>query len=208
MISHRKLDVIGMFGSPKYDVNPQPNTRGIGPLVGRTSRYRRSVMHVLAVILSITCHFFFVCQNIFIRVIWSDRKICHLLIYPSIFLYILINNENTSSGKCPTLVKTMLLTGQSGVTVVASLPTNLSRDVTANIPINQIHYKHVPLLKGTYDLKFYIHDRKVFWYLLLFKYKMFKDDHLILRGGGHFLKIEIRTLKMLKMLIFPILKKI
>ena len=80
-----KFDFIGMFGSPKYDVNPQPNTRGIGPLVGRTSRYRRSVMHVLAVILSITCHFFFICQIFFIRVIWSDREICPLLIYPSIF---------------------------------------------------------------------------------------------------------------------------
>ena len=113
------------------------NTRGIGPLVGRTSRYRRSVMHVLAVILSITCHFFFICQNIFIRVIWSDRKICPLLIYPIIFCIILIKNENMSSGKCPTHVKTTLLTGQSGVTVVASLPTNQSRDVTANIPISQ-----------------------------------------------------------------------
>ena len=43
-----------MFESPKCDVNPQPNTRSIGPLVGRTSGNRRSVMHVLAVILSIT----------------------------------------------------------------------------------------------------------------------------------------------------------
>ena len=47
-----------------------------------------------------------------------------------------INNENISSGKYLTLVKTTHLTGQSGVTVVASLPTNQSRDVTANIPIN------------------------------------------------------------------------
>ena len=77
---------IGIFESPKCDVNPQPNTRGIGALVGRTSRYRRSVMHVLAVILSITCHFFFICQNIFIRVIWSGRKICPFLMDPSIFL--------------------------------------------------------------------------------------------------------------------------
>ena len=61
-------------------------TRGIGPLVGRISRYRRSVMHVLAVILSITCHFFFICQNIFIWVIWSGRKICPLFMDPSIFL--------------------------------------------------------------------------------------------------------------------------
>ena len=37
---------IGIFESPKCDVNPQPNTRGIGPLVGRTSGNRRSVMHV------------------------------------------------------------------------------------------------------------------------------------------------------------------
>ena len=26
-----------IFNSPKYDVNPQPNTQGIGSLVGRTS---------------------------------------------------------------------------------------------------------------------------------------------------------------------------
>ena len=71
----------GIFESLKCDVNPQPNARGIGPLVGRTSRYRRSVMHVLAVILCITCHFF-----IFIRVIWSGRKICPLLMDPNIFL--------------------------------------------------------------------------------------------------------------------------
>ena len=50
--------------------------------------------------------------------------------------YILINNENTSSGNYLTLVKTTLLTGQCRVTVVASLPTSPSRDVTANIPIS------------------------------------------------------------------------
>ena len=48
---------------------------------------------------------------------------------------ILINNEKMSSGNYLTLVKTMLLTGQCGVTVVASLPTSPSRDVMANIPI-------------------------------------------------------------------------
>ena len=74
---------IGIFESPKYDVNPQPNTLGIGPLVDRTSR---KVMHVLAVIWSTTCHFFFICQNIFIRVIWSGRKICPLLMDSSIIL--------------------------------------------------------------------------------------------------------------------------
>ena len=42
---------IGIFESPKYDVNPHPNTRGIGLLVGRTSRYRRSVILVLAIIM-------------------------------------------------------------------------------------------------------------------------------------------------------------
>ena len=40
-----------------------------------------------------------------------------------------------SSGKGLTLVKTTLLPGQEQVTVVASLPTNPSCDVTANIPI-------------------------------------------------------------------------
>ena len=46
-----------------------------------------------------------------------------------------MNNENMSSGKGLTLVKTTLLSGQERVTVVASLPTNQSCDVTANIPI-------------------------------------------------------------------------
>ena len=40
---------IGIFDFPKCDVNLQPNTRGIGLMVGRTSRYRRSVMLALAV---------------------------------------------------------------------------------------------------------------------------------------------------------------
>ena len=48
-----------------------------------------------------------------------------------------MNNENMSSGKGLTLVKTTLLSGQERVTVVASLPTNQSCDVTANIPIVQ-----------------------------------------------------------------------
>ena len=46
-----------------------------------------------------------------------------------------MNNENMSSGKGLTLVKTTLLPGQEWVTVVASLPTNPSCNVTANIPI-------------------------------------------------------------------------
>ena len=79
-------EAIGIFESPKCDVNPQPNTRGIGPLVGRTSGNRRSVMHVLAVIFSITYHFFFICQYIFIQVILSGREIYPLLMYPSTFL--------------------------------------------------------------------------------------------------------------------------
>ena len=68
------------------DVNPQPNTRGIGPLVGRTSCNPCSAMHVLVVILIKTCHFFFICQYIFIRFTLSGRKIFHLLMCPSIFL--------------------------------------------------------------------------------------------------------------------------
>ena len=78
--------LIGIFESPKCDVNPQPNTRGIGPLVGRTSGNRRSVMHVLAIIFSITYHFFFICQYIFIQVILSGSEIYPLLMYPSTFL--------------------------------------------------------------------------------------------------------------------------
>ena len=46
-----------------------------------------------------------------------------------------MNSENMSSGKGLTLAKTTLLPGQERVTVVASLPTNQSCDVTANIPI-------------------------------------------------------------------------
>ena len=46
-----------------------------------------------------------------------------------------MNNENMSSGKGLTLVKTTLLPGQERVTLVASLPTTPSGDVTANIPI-------------------------------------------------------------------------
>ena len=81
-----KSVIIGMFESPKCDVNVQPNTRGIGPLVGRTSGYRRNVMHVLAVISSVTYYFSFICQYIFIRVIWSGREIFPLLMHPSKFL--------------------------------------------------------------------------------------------------------------------------
>ena len=77
---------IGIFNSRKYDVNSQPNTQGIWPLVGRTSPYRRRVIHILAVILSKTCHFYFICQYISNRVTLSGREICPLLIYPSIFL--------------------------------------------------------------------------------------------------------------------------
>ena len=78
---------IGVFKSPKCDVNPQPNTWGIGPLVGRTrSGTRCSVMHVLAVIWNKTCHFFFICQYIFIRVTLSGTEICPLSMYPSIIL--------------------------------------------------------------------------------------------------------------------------
>ena len=125
---------IGVFKSPKCDVNPQPNTRGIGPLVGRTSGTHCSIMHVLAVIWSKTCHFFFICQYLFIRVTLSGTEICPLSMYPSIFL-ILINDENTSSGKWLTFIY-FLLPGQKRVIVLAYLPTNPSRDVTLKISIN------------------------------------------------------------------------
>ena len=95
--------------------NPQPNTRGIGPLVGRTSGNCRSVMHVLAVIFSITYIFSFICQYILIWLISFGRKICPLLMHPSKFLTFKINNENMSSGKGLTPVKTTLLPGQNGV---------------------------------------------------------------------------------------------
>ena len=66
---------IGIFESPKCDVNLQPNTRGIGPLVGITSGNRRSVMHVFAEIYRKTYHFSVICQYICIRVTWSRREI-------------------------------------------------------------------------------------------------------------------------------------
>ena len=40
---------------------------------------------------------------------------------------ILINNENTSTGKCPTLVKTLLLTGQSGLIDSGGFSANQSK---------------------------------------------------------------------------------
>ena len=52
-----------------------------------------------------------------------------------------MNNENMSSGKGRTLVKTTLLPGQERWAVVASLPTNPSCDVTANIPIGSLNLK-------------------------------------------------------------------
>ena len=51
--------------------------------------------------------------------------------------YIWMNNENMSSGKGLTPVKTALLPGQERVTVMASLPTNPSCDVTAKILITR-----------------------------------------------------------------------
>ena len=78
--------LIGIFYSTKYDVIYKFNTQ---PKVGRTSGNRRNVMHVLAVILSKICHFFFICQISSIGLHClpvSGREICPLLIYPRIFL--------------------------------------------------------------------------------------------------------------------------
>ena len=70
-------------------------------------------MHVLAIILSKTCHFFLICHYIFMWATFSGREICPLLLmHPSIFSDILNKNENTSSGKEVTLIKTTLLPGQ------------------------------------------------------------------------------------------------
>ena len=85
-IYYKSFPSIGIFESPKCDVNPQPNTRGIGPLVGRTSGNRRSVMHDLVEIFSVTYNFSFICQYIFIWLISSGREIFPLLKYPSKFL--------------------------------------------------------------------------------------------------------------------------
>ena len=68
-----------------------------------------------------------------IYVTWSDPRMTDFE-----NLNKLLNNENMSSGKGLALVKTTLLPGQEGVTVVAFLLTNPSCDVTANIPIEYI----------------------------------------------------------------------
>ena len=70
--------------------------------------------------------------------------------------YILNKQRNTSSGMWSTLVKTTLLPGHNGVTVVVSLPTIPSHDVTANIPI--VYYSllyHVKSRKyqGVFEVK-------------------------------------------------------
>ena len=72
------------FRVPKCDVNPQPNARGIGPLVGITSGDRRSVMHVLVDIFSITYNFSFICQ--YICLTSCGWEIFPLLKYPGKFL--------------------------------------------------------------------------------------------------------------------------
>ena len=69
------------------------------------------------------------------NMVWKRNTVCPLLFGSVCISCILINNESTSSGNYPTLVKTTLLMGQYGVTVVASLPTSPSCDITANIPV-------------------------------------------------------------------------
>ena len=59
-----------------------------------------------------------------------------------------------SSGEGLTLVKTTLLPGQNGVTVVASLPINPSCDVTANIPIPKLNLTMIDnATKNSSDVK-------------------------------------------------------
>ena len=64
--------------------------------------------------------------------------------------YISIYKENKINGKLPTLVKTTLLPGHNGVSVVASLPTNQSRDVTANIPIRVFTSDYITLYHNVF----------------------------------------------------------
>ena len=77
------------------------------------------------------------------------------VVFLTTLVYIQMNNENMSSGKGLTLVKTTLLPGQERVTVVASLPTNPSCDVTANIPIYRENFAPFsfrsshPLVRGS-----------------------------------------------------------
>ena len=67
-----------------------------------------------------------------------------------------MNNENMSSGKGLALVKTTLLPGQERVTVVASLPTTPSGNVTANIPIGTLAEfgQFLPLNSRSCDSRF------------------------------------------------------
>ena len=53
-----------------------------------------------------------------------------------------------SSGKEPTSVKITLLPGQARVIVVASLPTNPSRDVTLKIPIEHVDNTEMAAFQG------------------------------------------------------------
>ena len=57
-----------------------PNTRGNGLLVDRTILNRGSVIHVLAVILCKTFHFFFIFPHILIEITFSGKEISPLLI--------------------------------------------------------------------------------------------------------------------------------
>ena len=78
-IRGKNLDIL--HKSPKCVVNPQPNTQGIGLLVGKTSRNRCSPMHVFP--RNFEYNLQFLCPYIFIRVILSDREIYPLLLCPN-----------------------------------------------------------------------------------------------------------------------------
>ena len=72
--------------------------------------------------------------------------------------YILINNENTSSGKWQTFIKTTLLPGQKRVIVVASLPTDPSRDVSLKIP-----YRGMRFIYNSLNVSLWLHNNCWEW---------------------------------------------
>ena len=70
-------------GYTQIDANPLPNTRGIAPVAGRTSVNGINFECKI-------CHFFLICQYI----VMSDKEICHILMYPSIyFLYLKLQRK-------------------------------------------------------------------------------------------------------------------
>ena len=85
-----------------FDVNQQPNSLSIRWLVGRTSRNRCSVIHILVEIVTKTCHFVLICKYIFIRITLSGKEHVSFFVFFNIsehFPHIFISNKYASPDK-------------------------------------------------------------------------------------------------------------